>query len=229
MHIQKTMKFKIGDSVKVKEGILEPDNEEFEIGGWQGRVTDIDTKSNAENVMITIEWDSVTLQQIPDNYILEAEEDGLIWQAMVLYDTDIESTSARDSIKAVKSSQEKLEDKFYWSSFGEEGKRIEKVLEGFNPNDTDKCERRWYDYMEQNLIFPFKAIVSLESYSTNIADGDVVIVTSLNDFIDMYGIIANTSFERQKLQIPLLELEAKDKKSTNFLLINDFNTWFSNK
>ena len=25
---------KIGDSVKVKTGVLEPDNEQFEIGGW---------------------------------------------------------------------------------------------------------------------------------------------------------------------------------------------------
>jgi len=29
---------KIGDSVKVKKGVLEPDTEKFEIGGWQGRI-----------------------------------------------------------------------------------------------------------------------------------------------------------------------------------------------
>jgi hypothetical protein len=27
---------KIGDSVKVKDGIKEPDNEDFEMSGWQG-------------------------------------------------------------------------------------------------------------------------------------------------------------------------------------------------
>ena len=223
------MKLKIGDSVKVKYGILEPDNEEFEIGGWQGRVINIDTKSNAKNVLLTIEWDSETLQQIPNNYIIEAEEEGLSWQTMVLYHSDIESTTSRDSIITVKSAQDKLEDKFYWSSFGEEGKRIEKVLEGINPKDTDKCERRWYNYLETNLSFPFKAVVYLESYSTTLKDGYVVTVKSLNDFIDMYGIIANTSFERQKLDIPLLELKVKDKKSSNFRLINDFNTWFGNR
>lgn len=40
------MNIKIGDSVIVKQGIKEPDLEEFEIGGWQGRVVEIDTKSD---------------------------------------------------------------------------------------------------------------------------------------------------------------------------------------
>jgi hypothetical protein len=31
--------FKIGDSVIVRQGVQEPDLEEFEMGGWQGRDT----------------------------------------------------------------------------------------------------------------------------------------------------------------------------------------------
>ena len=50
--------FQLGDSVVVKQGIKEPDFEEFEIGGWQGRITEINTKSDKNNVLITIEWDS---------------------------------------------------------------------------------------------------------------------------------------------------------------------------
>lgn len=60
---------KLGDSVIVKQGVKEPDLEEFEIGGWQGRVVDIDTKSDKDDILITIEWDSLTLRQIPSNYI----------------------------------------------------------------------------------------------------------------------------------------------------------------
>ena len=34
---------KIGDCVKVKKGVLEPDTEKFEISGWQGRIIEIDS------------------------------------------------------------------------------------------------------------------------------------------------------------------------------------------
>ena len=43
------MNLKIGDSIIVKEGIKEPDSEEFEIGGWQGRVIEIDNDTDKNN------------------------------------------------------------------------------------------------------------------------------------------------------------------------------------
>jgi len=220
---------KTGDSVKVKSGIFEPDNEEFEIGGWQGYVIDIDTKSNAENTLFTIEWDSITLQKIPNEYIIEAAVEGLSWQTMILYDTDIEKATARDTIKAVKKTQIELEDKYYWSSFGEEGLRINKVLEGINDKDEHECMLRWFTYLKLNLTFPFKAEVSLESYSTLLKDGDIVRVKGLSDFVDLYGILATLNFEKNRLQIPLIELIVEDEKSNNYELINDYNIWFSNK
>jgi len=222
------MNLKIGDSVKVKHGILEPDNEEFEIGGWQGRIIKIDRETNAENILITIEWDSQTLKQIPTEYIIESEVEGLSWQTMVLFESDIEKADARDTIKELKSMQNKLEDEYYWSSFGEKGIRIEEVLKGINQKYENESAQRWYEYLESNLSFPFKAVVSLESYSTSIKDGDVVIVKSLIDSVDLYGIIAKTSFERHNLDIPLLELEVKDEKSKNYQLLNDYKVWFSN-
>lgn len=222
------MNLKIGDSVKVKHGILEPDNEEFEIGGWQGRIIKIDRENNAENILITIEWDSQTLKQIPAEYIIESEVEGLSWQTMVLFESDIEKADARDTIKELKSMQNKLEDEYYWSSFGEKGIRIEEVLKGINQKYENESAQRWYEYLESNLSFPFKAVVSLESYSTSIKDGDVVIVKSLIDSVDLYGIIAKTSFERHNLDIPLLELEVKDEKSKNYQLLNDYKVWFSN-
>ena len=68
--------FKIGDSVVVREGVKEPDLEEFEIGGWQGRVLEIDSDSDKDNVLITTEWDSFTFLQMPSDYIKQSEIDG---------------------------------------------------------------------------------------------------------------------------------------------------------
>ncbi len=47
------MKLKPGGSVIVKQGVKEPDFEKFELSGWQGRVTEIDTDSNPDQTLIT--------------------------------------------------------------------------------------------------------------------------------------------------------------------------------
>ncbi|MDD2475716.1 MAG: hypothetical protein PHI32_07380 [Dysgonamonadaceae bacterium] len=77
---------KIGNSVVVRLGVKEPDLDDFDIGGWQGQVVDIDTKSDKVNILITIEWDSLSLRQMPSTYIEQSERDGLDWQKMTLYE-----------------------------------------------------------------------------------------------------------------------------------------------
>ena len=52
------MKFSMGDSVKVENGIMCPDDDCVCIAGWQGRIFDIEE-------VVGIRWDSVTLKQLP--------------------------------------------------------------------------------------------------------------------------------------------------------------------
>ncbi|MCW5212614.1 hypothetical protein VU04_06860 [Desulfobulbus sp. TB] len=59
------MNFQINDSVVVKAGVKEPDTG-MDLGGWQGRVTKIE-KDN----LLCIDWDSLTLNNIPDSYITD--------------------------------------------------------------------------------------------------------------------------------------------------------------
>ena len=64
----------IGDGVKVKPGIKDPDFGTA-IGGWLGRISSID-KSNAET-LVSIQWNSVTLKIMPVAMIEQCEEQGL--------------------------------------------------------------------------------------------------------------------------------------------------------
>jgi len=74
---------KIGDTVRVKERTLCPDQEEISIGGWQGRVTEI-TDDKDGDVIICIEWDSKTLENMPESFIVHGEEELLINELMYL-------------------------------------------------------------------------------------------------------------------------------------------------
>jgi hypothetical protein len=221
---------KIGDSAKVKDGIKEPDTEDFELSDWQGRIVEIYKKADHEgNILITIEWDSLTLLQIPAKFIQQSEIDGLDWKTMVLYESDLNKTDSRDSEGDVKKTQEILSEKYYWFSIGEEGSRISNVLEGVNPKDEMKCFQAWDKYLDKELSFPIQAIVSESADNWLIKCGDKVQIKSLSEIVDMYGIIAAIILKGKSYKYPLCDLEVLDKKANNHQLIQDYCVWFSNR
>lgn len=75
---------RIGADVKVKEGIMCPDMEGLEIGGWQGKIIEI-----VDN-LVCIEWDDKTLDDMPNYFIEQSEEEGLEHKLMYLYINEVE-------------------------------------------------------------------------------------------------------------------------------------------
>ena len=63
--------FQIGDSVLVEAGVFEPNNNVFNISGWQGRIISID--KYGDNVFIGISWNSITLSNMPKIFIKHSE------------------------------------------------------------------------------------------------------------------------------------------------------------
>jgi len=224
------MKLKIGDCVRVKDGLKDPDNEYFEIGGWQGRVVEIDDESDEDgNTLITIEWDSLTLKQMPAKFIQESEKEGLDWQIMNLSESDLDKTVPRDKKGDVEKMQDLISDKFQWIWLGEEGLRIANVLEGVNPHDYMRCFQKWDQYLGKKLSFPIKAIV-IESEDEGILEnGDEVEIKSLSNIVDLYGIIVKVKFKGKSFETPLCELEVIDKNTPEYQLISDYEVWFGNR
>lgn len=58
----------IGESVAVKPGVTDPDTGS-DIGGWQGRISAIIA---GEALILTIQWDSLTLKSMPVALIIVA-------------------------------------------------------------------------------------------------------------------------------------------------------------
>ncbi len=224
------MEFKLGDSIIVKQGTKEPDYGEFEIGGWEGRIIEIDTTSDKDNTLITIEWDSHTLNEIPSSYIEKSEIEGYEWKYMTLWATELEKTKPRDSNGKVKKIQNKLSDKYFWTSLGYEGIRISKVLGGVNPKDEMMCLQKWVDHLDKKLTFPIQAIVTDSNSSWIIRAGEKVLIKSLPHIVDLYGVIASIKMDNGKrYEFPLCDLEVIDKNSPDYQLIDDYRTWFGNR
>lgn len=91
---------KKGHSVKVNKGVTIPDMEEFDITNWQGRIIDF-VEEDGEH-LIEIEWDSITLNNMPVAYIQKNMDEGFDFESIVLSQTDVQKTTDRDTVLETK-------------------------------------------------------------------------------------------------------------------------------
>jgi hypothetical protein len=216
----KAMTFNIGDSVKVKEGVMCPDDNSICIGQWQGRVFTVEEGDD----IVGINWDSITLKQLPHEYIKRSEEEGLGWTGMYLSVDEIERASPRDSEAAANNLREEMESKFCWLGEGKEGERIFKVIAHAN----DEVEA-WHDHLTQVLSFPFDAKVSEPQDKGQLNYGDKMQVHGIAEADGHYGILVDVNCGGQHFVFPLCDLTVQDRKSPNYTPVKDYCIWFANR
>jgi hypothetical protein len=219
-----TFNLKIGDSVVVKPGVKDPDLG-INIEGWQGRIVEIEKKDK----IVGIAWDSMTLKNMPDWVIEKCEVEGLDWRQMSLGITEVELAEPRDTTNVVEKVIDKLESKHAWDHLGEEGKRIQAVLAGVDPNDEWAAVKAWEKHLREVLQFPFDAEVSEYQERGPLQSGDKVSVKGITTMEDLYGVIVEGRFGRKKYHFPLCDLKPIDKKQPNYQAVDDFAVWFANR
>lgn len=217
---------KVGDSVVVKPGVKDPDLG-GDIGGWQGRITEVSEAEGTPTAIIA--WDSITLTAMPLPMIGHCEREGLDWTTMELDVTDIEPASPRDSKLAASRAIREMEKHTAWLSLDEEGERIQQVLDGIGRNDTWRQLKAWEKHLTQNLTFPFETEISEYQERGPLQSDDLVTVTGISDVDDKYGILVEILVDRRRETFPLCDLEVIDKKSPNYQPVKDYVVWFANQ
>ncbi len=219
----KKIKFKLGDSVVVKPNVVDPDLK-VTIGGWQGRISEINQKDN----LIAIVWDSLTLKQMSGKMIDQCEEEGLDWTTMYLALEDVELTNPRDNEDDVEEIIIILESQHQWSFLGEEGHRIQAVLANVKEGHEWAAFKAWKAHFQKVLKFPFEAEVAEPQDRGPLKTGERVKVLRLEEADDMYGLLV-TIVGRQKYVFPLCDLEVLDQASPNYQPVKDYVVWFANR
>ena len=212
--------FKAGDGVRAKAGVKDPDLQ-TPIGGWQGRVILV------EEDMVDIAWDSLTLQVMPARMIDWCEEQGLDWAEMRLSADEVEPAEPRDSAAAAAHAKKTLTEQHAWAFLGEEGRRIQKVLVGIDPEDDWKAMKVWHRHLKKALTFPFEAVVA--EHGGPFRPGEKVLVIGLNAHVDdKYSVIADLGGRHAGYAYPLCDLEVQGK-SPNRQQVSDYAVWFANR
>ncbi len=224
--MSKQYDLKAGDSVIVKPGIKDPDTG-ANIGGWQGRVSEI--SEGDEETVAGILWDSVTLKKMPRSLIERCEDEGLDWREMYVRVDDVKPAPARDTEEDVEDAIEEIESHTNWLFLGEEGKRIQKILNGIDPDDTTEMLEAWEKHLRKNLKLPFEAEVADQVRRGSIRIGARVTVKRITGMDDTYGLFVEVTKGSDSFDFLLCDLEATDQKSKNYQLLKDYVVWYANR
>ena len=119
--------------------------------------------------------------------------------------------------------------KHAYSYLGEQGNRIQKILNNISPDDDWQNTEAWGTHLEKVLRFPFAAEVwKAEGYGP-LEEGEKVKIDEVVHIDDLYGVIVKVRKGREIFHYPLCELEVCEKKSSNYEHIDDYQVWFANR
>lgn len=218
----------IGQSVELKPGVADPDYG-YDLSGWQGRVIENHYLDEQKKPCVTIAWDSITLKQMPTEMIQRCEEDGLDWSSMRLYASEVAPTSPRDKIHQVERVKADLEEKHQMDHLGEEGRRIQQVLNSATRKGQMGAFQAWEKYLKAKLTFPFEAEVSEWQDRGPIKTGERVRVLGIEIVDDSYGLIVAIKTKHGHYDFPLCDLEVFPDTSPDYEPVKDYAVWFANR
>jgi len=213
----------IGDSVVVKPGVTDPVTGSA-LGGWQGRLIALEDQGGR----LAVQWDSLTLKSIPPPLILGHEEWGVSWSAIRLAARDVLPTAARDREEDVPATIAALETRYSWLSLGEQGRRIQQIVNRAETRDEFAALRTWHAYLEEHLAVPFVASV-VEPERGPVRQGAQVTVTGISLLDETWGTIVRVRYQRRVYHLPLCDLRALQAPDEIQQLVQDYAVWFTRR
>lgn len=212
----------IGMSVKFTAGLVDEESG-VEIGGWQGRVKEIDLESQ----LVRVDLDSITLKSLPRYYLEIAEIEGLGWESYYAYPSDFTRCDHRDAEKDVDNAIFNMTASLGWIHLGEEGREINRILRDTLTEPVDQQFNAFLAHLQRYLKFPFKAVVSeWQEPGSEFRSGNKVTVTSIHHSDSSYGLVANL---KSGSTILLADLESVPKKGKNYDLVHLYAVWYANR
>ena len=214
--------FQVNDYIRVKTGVKDPDNTQFDLSGWQGRVLETEPQENGE-LLVTILWDSITLLAQPKEFLEDCLLGGYDFSEMTLFARELEPATKRDTEEDRIFALQEIQDATFWLDAGEQGKRIQAIEDACDEN-TDILDV-WLDHLIQNVPLPVKAEYVGDSNSL-IKEGDPVEITGFSEVQEMYGVIVSVKYKDNWQEFPLGSLHIEEINE-NTQALDDYLVWFA--
>jgi hypothetical protein len=221
-------RFKIGDKVRVRSGVIDPDFSDMPLGGWTGTVTVIIEHKGQINCVFRL--DSRTLASLHPIYRRRCERDGLDFETMGLGEEELElddgipiAIEQPTQIKTPPLSEKDQDDRVRMAL----GLTSDDPL----PEVTYENLLNYHRYLSKNLIFPFKARYEKPVGWAKRVEMPLTVTGLLRpeDCVidEQYGIIGTGRDPEEPVDFPLAEIEVKGS-SPSSRMVRDYAYWFHN-
>jgi hypothetical protein len=219
-------RFAVGSKVRVKPGIMDPDFEDIPLGGWAGTLTEVDARSSPPTYLV--EWDRYTLEHMHPVYRKRCERDDLGVENMWLGEDDLVPDDGSPPVieqpTAIRTRplNPKGEDDRVRAVFG-------LTADDPLPEVDEETLRGYHRHLAKHLSFPFPATYERETGVLHTRSEAVTVVglVDADEIDETYGILCEARLDRQQVEVPLGEIEAK-KGNPNRRLVEDYCYWFWN-
>ena len=218
-------RFTVGDKVRVKSGVSDPDFPDMPLGGWTGTLTEI--IEHKGQYTCVFELDDRTLASLHPVYRKRCERDGLDFETMGLTEGELEPDDGTPVVI-----EQPTEIKTPQLSEKDRDDRI-RVVFGLTHDDplplvSPETLTTYCGYLTTNLKLPI--ITSCwEKSSTFTSKKISVSITKLEapveeEFDEECGLFGIAATKEGEIEIPLESLDLK-KQDPNYRLISDYTYW----
>ena len=220
-------KFGVGDRVRVKRGVADPDFPDIPLGGWVGTVREIDRSSKL--LLCLIRWSQHTLDGVHPVFRKRCERDGFVYEDMWLDEKDIEPETGEyvpiEQPEAIQTRPLSLDD---------QDDRIRAVLaltgDDPLPDVGEETLTAYHAHLAAKLSFSFKASYSKETGPMENTTCPITVTGLLapDDCDEFYGLLCKARQGRRRIVLPLAEVEEVED-GANRRLVDDYGYWFWNQ
>jgi hypothetical protein len=221
--------FKVGDRVRVKQGVSDPDFPDMALGGWTGTITEVLEHKGKINCIF--ELDERTLASIHPIFKRRCEIEGLDHGFMALGQEDIEPDDGTlfpiEQPRAIVPRPLSPNDEF---------DRIRMALglthDDLIPDVTRETLLAYRRYLATHLTFPI-LVTSWEKSGPFVTRKVTIAILALVEpegggIDEVHGLIGlGRSPTGQEIELPLDEIEL-GRKDPNRRLLADYSSWFQN-
>ena len=204
--------FSVGDRVRVRYGIADPDFPDIPLGGWAGTITEVDQRGRFP--LYLIEWNQSTLDKMHPIFRKRCERDGLeetsSWQGEEDIEADVgEPVPMEQPTNIVTRPLNK----------GDQDDRIRTIL-GLTgddplPETSEENLLKYHAYLAARLSFPFRAVYWRDTgpFQSRKYKISVVGLVDVDDYYpgEGHGLLCNVQHDADSENTTLVQGRAKDR------------------
>jgi hypothetical protein len=221
----------VGDLVRVRKGVVDPDFPDLPLGGWTGWVQEVEAED--EPPIYLIEWNTYTLNHLPEVYRVRCDREGLDEETIRLSEDELEPATGE---------QPPLEQPVNLVArplrTGDQDDRIRAILGVTSDQPVPEVDQasldKYFDYLVEKLSFPFNAHYWLADPETGrphplLATAYRLLPARRGN--EGLGLVVEASLDDSGLPedhvlLPLADLELLNDKPEMRRTLQDYASWF---